>query len=1271
MKKQASDCGVKKQADDMATNTSVSDPTGSRGVPPIPQIVPSVAKILDKNPLSISTQLSGGVPNPILPSPASVQLAQLQAHLTLQRLKFAQSAVNSNTAAATVLSHVLTKVAMSQPLFNTLRTPSLINATHGQAGGAQLGPSMSGPGMPPGGLPFPSQTPGLPPLVAGGISQGGNLQPQNPGPIRLNPFAGMVPQPPAHSAAVMNLNKPVSSHPPGGFSEYPGDFSNKTNVPNNHTYNHDEVLCTQGFHQFGFSDDMSNALSANLASGNPVKGHHILNQPHPGFQQDFQNTQIQQMCRMQAPGYSGEMNAGGFPQKPEGFHQVNLTGNSQNQGTWASDQWQNSSQFLQPNRPEFAAQSHNMWPSKSQQLQMRNELYNPEEPTSEGKLNIGCPPHFNRFNNNQNFTGPQFNPSEQQLHGASHPHLPERQLQPHELNDFHGLVPSQLPHICSICDKKVFNLKDWEHHVNGKHHIQNCTLFSENSGIGSTNFTRSTNGGVNSCGTSTVLNPSDFPSDNSQSHLSVTSMRMFPQPSHGFSSTPSGSKFPQRKPGPSRVVHICNLPEGSCTEGDVINLGLPFGKVTNYILMRATNQAFLEMAYPEAAQAMVQFYQQKPPVINEQQLLVRMSKQYKELKLKKPGKNVESIINDINSQKEREMHKDWDRFPLERTRSRSPLTRSLSPRMESHSPSLTSCCSSQRSSMSPRRSNLSPMATNRGERNDGMERKGSRDYLSHKRKEEKNESLLRNYCEQNRDGTDKWGYDRKQYLKPSGRSSPKSLEDRGDGHQGHKDKYAKSSLQNPIPSQSKYKIRNEEDYKKEQKLKSVRSQHSPRTKGKDNELLQRSGKRRTASSQDQTEDKGEYDSLRSPAQIDRLHIAIEKDEKSECAEEKQKGEEDGTSDTEVDEEDSQCFRKQSSSPLSSGRSQEPEPERNTKEQSATWESGSEAEGEAWYSCSMEEFVTVDEVGEEEDHSMEIQLEIPEIKESDCIQTEQDRNIETSTQDPITKGTIPDCGHPGDNHRSTSPGEPRLLSPTPSLGSDRFSVESASFSQLTSNSMNEIEQNLSIDVKQAESPVDCKNCEMDKVLSDSESIGHLDTENQCRPYESYETDEKLQRGHFSEEILETQGTDQSVASISLSSPETDELKKESREAFSKENLNQPIPESAGNNQQLSKIQQPQLPWEQDNVFCNLSIPLGVEFVEARTGFYCKLCGLFYITEEAAKTSHCRSTVHYKNLQKYLSQLAEESLKEGERDRNPGTEEEVGIMPQFESKKSNPS
>uniref|UniRef100_A0A8C5IWR6 Matrin-type domain-containing protein n=1 Tax=Junco hyemalis TaxID=40217 RepID=A0A8C5IWR6_JUNHY len=90
------------------------------------------------------------------------------------------------------------------------------------------------------------------------------------------------------------------------------------------------------------------------------------------------------------------------------------------------------------------------------------------------------------------------------------------------------------------------------------------------------------------------------------------------------------------------------------------------------------------------------------------------------------------------------------------------------------------------------------------------------------------------------------------------------------------------------------------------------------------------------------------------------------------------------------------------------------------------------------------------------------------------------------------------------------------------------------------------------------------------------------------------------------------------------------------------------------------------WEQEDVFTELSIPLGVEFVVPRTGFYCKLCGLFYTNEETAKTSHCRSTVHYKNLQKYLSQLAEESLKMKE-EGSPLPQDDTGIVPHFAKKK----
>lgn len=60
--------------------------------------------------------------------------------------------------------------------------------------------------------------------------------------------------------------------------------------------------------------------------------------------------------------------------------------------------------------------------------------------------------------------------------------------------------------------------------------------------------------------------------------------------------------------------------------------------------------------------------------------------------------------------------------------------------------------------------------------------------------------------------------------------------------------------------------------------------------------------------------------------------------------------------------------------------------------------------------------------------------------------------------------------------------------------------------------------------------------------------------------------------------------------------------------------------------------------------------GVEFVVPRTGFYCKLCGLFYTSEEMAKISHCRSAVHYRNLQVTAPAW-------------PGTGRSLGSVPSF--------
>ncbi|KTG01162.1 hypothetical protein cypCar_00018420 [Cyprinus carpio] len=55
------------------------------------------------------------------------------------------------------------------------------------------------------------------------------------------------------------------------------------------------------------------------------------------------------------------------------------------------------------------------------------------------------------------------------------------------------------------------------------------------------------------------------------------------------------------------------------------------------------------------------------------------------------------------------------------------------------------------------------------------------------------------------------------------------------------------------------------------------------------------------------------------------------------------------------------------------------------------------------------------------------------------------------------------------------------------------------------------------------------------------------------------------------------------------------------------------------------------------------PIGVDFVVPKTGFFCRLCSLFYGNEETAKKSHCSSLKHYQNMEKYYKKL--QSQKQG--------------------------
>lgn len=78
------------------------------------------------------------------------------------------------------------------------------------------------------------------------------------------------------------------------------------------------------------------------------------------------------------------------------------------------------------------------------------------------------------------------------------------------------------------------------------------------------------------------------------------------------------------------MIHVRKLP-GDVTEGEVISLGLPFGKVTNLLMLKGKNQAFIEMNTEEAANTMVNYYTSVTPVLRGQPIYIQFSN-HKELK---------------------------------------------------------------------------------------------------------------------------------------------------------------------------------------------------------------------------------------------------------------------------------------------------------------------------------------------------------------------------------------------------------------------------------------------------------------------------------------------------------------------------------------------------------------------------------------------------------------------------------------------------------------
>uniref|UniRef100_A0A3Q3ICB5 Matrin-type domain-containing protein n=2 Tax=Monopterus albus TaxID=43700 RepID=A0A3Q3ICB5_MONAL len=293
-------------------------------------------------------------------------------------------------------------------------------------------------------------------------------------------------------------------------------------------------------------------------------------------------------------------------------------------------------------------------------------------------------------------------------------------------------------------------------------------------------------------------------------------------------------------------------------------------------------------------------------------------------------------------------------------------------------------------------------------------------------------------------------------------------------------------------------------------------------------------------------------------------------------------------------ENTKCQPKEKSvSPLQKKKSKEASKDRDTDKECR---SGDDTDEECWYPKNMEELVTVDEVGGEDESIFEPDLLELEEYASCPKESAEEEVLEEHISPPTSSKEVQETLYNKSNQEMSCGGsEEQVETSTTEKAGNILTVTSPEEQKLNPVAAELLITNLSEAVK----------CALEGTCLEDKAANSGPPEDQERNHIRVLEDSKTQKVGDDIEIVANGAQHKGGV-----------LRKETEVLLPSR--------------------------EQDKAVSEHNIPLGVEFIEPTTSFYCKLCGLFYTSEETAKTTHCRSTVHYRNLQKYLSQLAGESL-----------------------------
>ncbi|XP_043113439.1 matrin 3-like 1.2 [Puntigrus tetrazona] len=193
-----------------------------------------------------------------------------------------------------------------------------------------------------------------------------------------------------------------------------------------------------------------------------------------------------------------------------------------------------------------------------------------------------------------------------------------------KVQDFLGVMPLMFPHVCSLCDFDVHSVMEWTQHTNGIRHSENRRLLlqmypdwdpqlpsSRKSTTLSLDSKNRSDGLLGAAPIGASLQRTGMSSSwGSDSGMGMTSKMT------SYSTIPPKIR--------SRVV-VAKYERKPMSPNSLFALAKPFGTICEHLILK--NKAFLEMQTHEEALAMANYYQRKPAILHGKEIHIYLSKE--------------------------------------------------------------------------------------------------------------------------------------------------------------------------------------------------------------------------------------------------------------------------------------------------------------------------------------------------------------------------------------------------------------------------------------------------------------------------------------------------------------------------------------------------------------------------------------------------------------------------------------------------------------------